>query len=82
MKTANDLINKILDNIVNPIIWLMFGAAFIVFLWGVTEYVLHLDDEKARDTGRLHMIWGIIGAAIMLSAIGIKSLIETTALGL
>lgn len=82
MTAANDLIKKISDNILNPLIYLMFGVAFVVFLWGVAEYVMHLDNEEARTTGGRHMLWGIIGMAIMLSALGIKALIANTVFGL
>ncbi|MFA6552051.1 MAG: hypothetical protein WCT19_00950 [Candidatus Paceibacterota bacterium] len=77
-QAANDFISKVLVNIVNPLIYLMFGVAFVVFMWGVTEYVLHLDDEDARKKGTQHMIWGVIGFFIMISAYGIVALIGAT----
>jgi len=76
---ADDFIGKVTDVIINPLIYLMFGVAFVVFMWGVTEYVLHLDDEDARKKGARHMLWGVIGFAIMVSAYGIVTLIGTTA---
>lgn len=69
--TAQVLVDKIVSYIVNPFIELLFGIAFIVFLWGVFQFIWGASDPKKREDGRKHMIWGIIGLFIMLTAYGI-----------
>ena len=63
--------NTILDTIIRPIIYLLLIIATLVFMFGIIEYVLHADNEEGRRTGRRHMMYGIIGLAIMFSAAGI-----------
>ncbi len=79
---ATILLNKISEFVINPIIYLMFAAAFVVFIWGLVQFAMHLDNEEARSTGTKHMIWGIIGMVIMVSVRGIVALIDNTLRGL
>lgn len=74
----NPFLAKIVENIINPAILLIFAVALLVFLWGVLQFVRKADDEKARETGRNQIIYGIIGMAIMISAFGILHFITGT----
>jgi hypothetical protein len=74
----NSLFNKLADNIINPALLLLFAITVIYFLFGVVMYIAHLDDEKARESGAHHMLWGIIGIAIMVSVYAIINIIQTT----
>ncbi len=65
---ATELILKINALIVNPIIIVMFSFALVGFLWGVRGYVSHADDHEARVKGAQHILWGIIGMMLMISA--------------
>ncbi len=71
---AEKLIHNFATVILNPFIALMFGVALIIFLWGVFQYLWGGDSEEARKTGGLHILWGVVGLAIMLSAFGILNL--------
>ena len=75
---ANALLNKISEVIVNPIIYMMFTAAFIVFIWGLVQFVSHLDNEESRSVGGKHMVWGLIGMTIMISVNAIIDIIQNT----
>ncbi len=75
---ATILLNKISEFVINPIIYLLFAAAFVVFIWGLAQFAMHLDNEEARSTGVKHMIWGVIGMVIMVSVRGILNLIDAT----
>ena len=70
-----DVIKAIVDNVLNPIIALMFGFAVIVFLWGVFRFI---SSEEGKDDGKRNMLWGIIGFFIMVSAYAIVGFIRTT----
>lgn len=72
------IIDVIVGEIINPLIRLLFGAATIIFLWGMVEFLMALDDESKKSKGKLHMIWGIIGLAIMVSVFAIINLIGDT----
>lgn len=72
------LIGKIITNILNPIIILMFAIALAVFAFGVVRYVWQPENEEERSKGRTSMFWGIIGMFVMVSVYGILRLIINT----
>ncbi len=78
MTTLDTLLQKIDEVIVNPLIFLMFAAALAVFLWGVIQFIGSSDSEEGRNTGKRHILWGIIGMFIMVSAFGIINIIVNT----
>ncbi|MBI5798649.1 MAG: hypothetical protein HZB10_01835 [Candidatus Yonathbacteria bacterium] len=77
-----DIIQKITTNILNPILQLLFAFGVGYFLYGVMKFVLNQDNEDAQEAGKQHMLWGIIGLAIMVSAWGILHFIDSTLLGI
>ncbi|MEK7645008.1 MAG: hypothetical protein AAB391_01640 [Patescibacteria group bacterium] len=79
MSSATDsLISKLAEAVVNPVLKLAYAVAFLVFLWGVFQYVRGADNEDARALGVRHMTWGVVGLAIMVTAKAIVSLIGAT----
>ncbi len=71
-------IHKVNEAIVNPIIQIVFLAALIIFIWGIFSYVKGSDSDSERSTGRKHMMWGIFGMFIMISAYAIINVIIGT----
>lgn len=58
---------------------LLFAAAFFFFLWGVFQFVRAAGDEEARKAGRDHIIYGVIGLAVMASVYGLVNFLTGTA---
>ena len=75
---AEKLIQGISGLIVNPLIVVMFAVALIMFLWGVRGYIANADNPEARALGAQHILWGIVGMAIMVMAFTIISTILNT----
>ncbi len=76
MDSLTQLINKIQNQVLNPIINLLFALATVVFLWGVIQYVVGSQgDETKLKKGKQTMIWGIIGMTVMASAWGIVKIL-------
>lgn len=75
---AQSLLGKIESNILFPLMALMMAVALLVFLWGAYEYVLHADSEEGRSKGQTHMLTGIIGLLVMISAYAILSIATGT----
>jgi hypothetical protein len=71
-------LRNLIDNIVNPIIYFLFAVALLYFLFGVLVFIKNADDESARETGKKHIFWGIIGLFIMVSVYGIISIVVGT----
>ncbi|MES2668633.1 MAG: hypothetical protein V4644_03020 [Patescibacteria group bacterium] len=76
--TFQEFITRVQENILDPIITLLALAAFLLFLWGIVEFIAGATDEEKRRTGQEHMIWGIIGLVIIFGANAIVSLIKAT----
>lgn len=76
--TFDKLYQNVLSQIVNPIIYLLFALAVVYFVWGVMEFIRNADNSEKKADGYKHMIWGIVGIFIMVSAKGLINLILAT----
>lgn len=58
---------------------LVFGLAFITFIWGVFQfYIFEGQDVEGQKKGHMLMLWGIIGFALMFSVWGIVHIVTDT----
>jgi hypothetical protein len=74
--TITDLINKFINQVLNPLIKVLFVVVTIVFIWGIITYVAGSQgDEPKLKAGKRIMLWGIIGMFVMASAWGIVKLL-------
>jgi len=67
----DSFIQKVTTEIIDPIITLIALAAFALFVWGVVTFIRNADNEEKRSTGQQHMIWGIVGLALIFGAAAI-----------
>ena len=68
-----DSIVKFFNDVLIP---LVLAVAFLVFIWGVFRFfIMGAQDEGARENGKNLMIWGILGFVIIISIVGIVSLL-------
>jgi hypothetical protein len=74
---------KIVNTIIDPLMALLIGVGLVVFMWGVVEFLWSVgaDVGDAKERGKKHMLWGIIGMAVMACAYGILALIANTVCG-
>ena len=73
--TVGELITKITQDVLNPLIIMMFAIATLIFGWGVVQYILGgAQSGDKTSKAKTIMIYGIIGMFIMASAWGIVSL--------
>ena len=71
MAVLNQFIGKVAAQIINPIIMLLAAAAFVLFVWGVFEFIKGAADETKRSEGRRAIMWGLIGLVVIFGAYGI-----------
>ena len=71
---AEKLIHNFNKVILNPVILVLFAVALLVFVWGVFEYFRSGDSETSRELGKRHILWGLVGLAVMMSAFGILNI--------
>ena len=76
--TVDSLLDKVIENIANPLIFFLFALAVVYFLYGVMIFIQNADSPDRRSEGFQHMIWGVIGIFIMVSSYGIINLIKVT----
>jgi uncharacterized membrane protein YidH (DUF202 family) len=75
---AGPFVEKIKDAILYPLIALLMGVALLIFLWGVFRYISSAEGDEGRATGKRHMLFGIIGLVIMVSAVAILNIALAT----
>ena len=83
MLSTQTLVNNLTRVIVNPLILLLFSAGLLVFFWGVIEFLLALNAgaESSKEDGKKHMLWGLIGMFVMVSAYAIVNFIASNVCG-
>lgn len=77
METVTELLGKIVQFIVNPIIILGFVVATIVLFYGIIQMIWGADSSDLGKK-RNNVIWGIVGLFIMFSVYGILRLVLNT----
>lgn len=70
------IMDRIKSEIIQPIIYLLIALGIGYFLYGLMQFVRNQDNETAKEEGKQHMLWGVIGLAIMFSVYGILGLIS------
>ncbi len=75
---AKSFVQKLNAAIFFPLITLMTVVAVIFFLYGCFEYVAGASNPQAKEKGKKHILWGLIGLLIMLSAYTILSIAAAT----
>jgi Type IV secretion system pilin len=80
MDSVNKIVQKLSTEIADPVIILIFTAGFFLFLWGGVRFMHALPTSKgmSREEGKGHLLWGILGLVIMVSAMGIIRIIMDT----
>ena len=77
-KAATEFVDKLNDIILFPLITLMSGVAFLVFIYGCAVYIMNASNDTAREEGKKHIMYGIIGLLVMLSAYALLSIAANT----
>jgi hypothetical protein len=78
IEAAQSIVSRIENAILFPILSFMLAVAFLYFLWGAYEFVANADNESARGTGKQHMLYGIIGMVVMVSALALLRIVAGT----
>ncbi len=75
---ASNFVARVNEVILYPLIALLFGLALFIFIYGCYEYIAHAGESSAHETGRMHILWGIIGMFVMLVAYSILGIAAGT----
>ena len=82
-----NILGKLIEHVIDPLVMLCFAAAFLIFMWGLLQFMMSMaasntDKPHGMDvgTGKRHLLWGLIGMVIMFSVGGILGVL-TNSLG-
>ncbi|OGG68912.1 hypothetical protein A3E65_02450 [Candidatus Kaiserbacteria bacterium RIFCSPHIGHO2_12_FULL_56_13] len=75
VSALNAFLDKVVIQIVNPLMLLLAAGAFIAFLWGVVQFIMHAGDETKRKEGKEAILWGLVGLVIIFGVYGILNLL-------
>ena len=77
---VTELMARINKQVINPLILVLFALAFVQFTIGLFKFFQAKNGkgEDSLEDGKRHMLWGVIGMAIMVSVFGIMGLITGT----
>lgn len=64
--------------LVGSVVPLLFALAFVVFIWGVVQFIANSSDENKRAQGKQFMVWGLVGLFVMFSIWGLVQLLRKT----
>lgn len=76
--TLNMLLANIYDAVLEPLLFVVFALAFMMFVWGIVESIRDSESDDGRKKGKANMLWGIVGMLIMISVFGIVNIIIGT----
>ncbi|MSR87568.1 MAG: hypothetical protein EXS69_00100 [Candidatus Zambryskibacteria bacterium] len=76
--TISELLSKISQFILNPLITLAFAVALLVFFWGIFQFINTQTADDKREEGKKKILYGLIGMFIMISAYGLIRIILGT----
>jgi uncharacterized membrane protein YidH (DUF202 family) len=76
--TLNSFISAVQTQILTPLVSLLVLAAFVLFIFGVVEYIRNAANEEKRKQGQQHIIWGIVGLVIIFGAGAIITILKTS----
>jgi nitrogen fixation-related uncharacterized protein len=78
--TAQEFVDLLIKNILNPLLYVLFSIALIVFAWGIVEFLWGkakgVDDRERK--GQQHLLWGLVGLFIMVTAASLIGLVVNT----
>lgn len=78
MEATLVILQRFKDYILDPTIYLLLTAGFLLFVYGLVVFIYKMREGNDYKEGLQHMLWGIIGMFIMVSVYGIIALIINT----
>ncbi len=68
---SDAVIKGIADNILTPIYEVVAALAVVYFLYGGVKFIIDMNNPDEKNTGRQHLLWGLVGLFIIFSIGGI-----------
>lgn len=75
MPGVQGLVGNFTEFIIRPAVNVLFALGFLLFVWGLIEFLHAINQGRDSSEGKQHMLWGLIGMLIMVSALSIIRLL-------
>ena len=75
---TGNAMQRVVNYIIDPALLVIFALGFLLFIYGLVEFLWNLNEGGDNKAGKQHMVWGIVGMLIMVSVYGILGLIDNT----
>jgi hypothetical protein len=75
---AASFVGRLNDALLIPVIGLLSGIAFLWFVYGCAIYIINAGNDQAREEGKKHITYGLIGLVVMISAYAILTIATGT----
>lgn len=76
--TFADIVARIIDLVLNPLVALLIGVALIFFLWGVVKLISSGGDAGKRAEGVSMITYGVIALFVMVAVWGLVGIVAST----
>jgi len=63
---------------IDSLIPLAVSVALLYFIWGIALFIRNAGDSTAREEGKQHMMWGIVGLFVIISVWGLVLFLNAT----
>ena len=74
---ADTILQKIGTEILAPAYQFVVVISVLYFLYGVAKFVYDMRNPTEKNTGKQHLLWGMVGLFIILSVGGILKIFES-----
>jgi len=76
-QTFRSVVNDV-TGLVRALIPILTGAALLVFIAGLAQYIFQAGDQSAVQTGKNRMIAGVVGLFVISAIWGLVALLSST----
>lgn len=77
-RSVRGIASWFLNLVFGPLMPLLFAAALLWFIWGLTEFIRAADNSEERLRGKRRMLWGILALFFMVTFLGITTIFTQT----
>jgi hypothetical protein len=78
MQPVGNAMGRVVQYIIDPALLVIFALGFLLFTYGLVEFLWKINGEGDVEEGKKHMLYGLLGMLIMVSVYGILDLIDNT----
>lgn len=75
--TLTKIIERLLNQILDPLVAILIGLALIMFFWGLVKYLQSgLGDKAKLEEAKKLMVWGVVVLFVMVSVWGLVRIVQ------